>query len=64
MVTTVHREHVSATPSCSLVMKVRRDAASQQGHQTVVSRAGHWLITGCSGICPDLGELKAGIQLD
>lgn len=64
MVTTVHREDVSATPPCSLVSKVRADAASQQGHQTMVSRAGHWLITGCSSICPDLGELKASVQLD
>lgn len=55
---------LKATPSCSLVMKIRTGAASQQGHQTTVSRAGHWLIPGCLGICPDLGELTAGIQLD
>lgn len=41
MVTTVHREDLSAMPSRSLVMKVRTDAASQQGHQTMVSRAAH-----------------------
>lgn len=62
MVTTVHKEGLSATLSCSLVIKVRTDAARWQD-QTVVSRTGPGLIAGCSGICPGLGELKAGIRL-
>lgn len=52
MGTTVHSEDLSATPSCSLVMKARIDAASGQGHQTVVRRAGHWFITGLLGPLP------------